>query len=238
MPMDEPCTHFRMDASPFQLLFKKACIGSRRFRNWVAILGGCAVCVICSYFWIDRPVALWVHAHQSYVAARDEFNPIARIPNPVILVSSVLFILLGLSKLAKRRWTRLEHVALTSSISVLVGETIKEALKWVFGRASPDVWLMRNSSPLGFREYQFHWFHGIGPFNSFPSGHMTTAAALIAVFWMSYPRFRPLYIAWCGIAAAGLVAFNFHFLGDVIAGTMLGTTVGLLITHSFPEQHN
>jgi len=52
--------------------------------------------------------------------------------------------------------------------------------------------------------------------------------AVLSVLWICYPRFRVLY-ALCMIAVAiALVAANFHFLGDVIAGAFLGISTGWL----------
>jgi membrane-associated phospholipid phosphatase len=192
--------------------------------------------VTCCYFWIDRPLAFWIHTRQGHFVGRDELNPLAGIPNPLVLVSVLTFFLLGFLQLAERPLNRTERVALASSSSVLIGETIKEILKWVFGRPSPDIWIMRNSSAVGYQAYQFHWFHGIAPFNSFPSGHMTALTAFIAILWVQYPRFRMIYAVVCLTAAVGLILFNFHFLGDVIAGAMLGAIVGMLASSSLVGQ--
>jgi len=62
---------------------------------------------------------------------------------------------------------------------------------------------------------------------SFPSGHAAVAAAVMSVLWILYPRLR---VAWgIGIvgADAGLVALNFHFLSDVVAGSFVGASTGL-----------
>lgn len=221
-----------MDELPSRFWFKVGSTGLRRFRNWLVVFAVGAIFVTFCYYWIDRPIAFWVHAHQTHFVTRGEFNQIVSIPNPAILVASVLFFLLGFSQLTVQPFKHLERVALVSSISLLVGETIKDVLKWVFGRPSPDIWAMSNSSAVGSLEYQFHWFHGVEPFNSFPSGHMTAATAVVAILWIHYPQFRPIYAVCCAIVAAGLIALNFHFLGDVIAGALLGATVGLLVSHT------
>ena len=195
-----------------------------------------AIFVTCCYFWIDRPLAFWIHTHQSHLLARDDLAPLAGIPNPTVLASLVAFLLLGFLHLAKRPLIRVEQVAMVSSSSVLIGETIKDVLKWAFGRPSPDLWTMSNSSAIGSQAYQFQWFHGTAPFNSFPSGHMTALTAFIAILWVQYPRFRMIYAVVCLTAAVGLILFNFHFLGDVIAGAMLGAIVGMLASSSLVGQ--
>ena len=42
---------------------------------------------------------------------------------------------------------------------------------------------------------------GGGAFNAFPSGHMATSCAVLAVLWLWYPRFRILYLM-AGIGVA------------------------------------
>jgi membrane-associated phospholipid phosphatase len=225
-----------MDAPLSRIRLNKLSTGSHRFWKFLVAVAVGAIFVACCYFWIDRALAFWVHTHQSHFVARDDLNAIAGVPNPAVLVSLVMFFLLGGFQLAGRALNRFEQVVLASSTSVLVGETIKDILKWVFGRPSPDIWVTSNSSAIGSQEYHFHWFHGIEPFNAFPSGHMTAVTAVIAILWIHYPRFRPIYAVSCLTVAAGLIAFNFHFLGDVIAGALLGAMVGLLASSSLLEK--
>ena len=222
-----------MDALRSQFRINQTDTGSHRFRNWLLSFALVGIFVICCYFWIDRPIAFWVYAHQHHLANKDDLDLIARVPNPLLLLAAVLFFLFGFSQVANRPLKHLQQVMLVSSTSVLVGEVINELLKWMFGRPSPDLWATANVSAAGAYEYDFHWFHGVEPFNSFPSGHMTSATAVLAVLWMCYPQFRRIYVPCCGLVAAGLVAFNFHFFGDVISGGMLGSTIGLLVLTLF-----
>ena len=207
---------------------------SRRFWSWLVALAIGAVVVAACYAWVDRPVALWVYAHQSRLVTKEDLSGIARIPNPAALVSVVVFVLLGIWRLARWPFGKLERAALASSGSVLIGEAIKDILKWVFGRPSPDLWEMSSLSATAAQNYQLHWFNGVEPFNSFPSGHMTAAAAVIAVLWMRYPKFRAIYALCLIVVATGLVALNFHFLADVIAGALLGATIGIIVSDLCP----
>ena len=50
----------------------------------------------------------------------------------------------------------------------------------------------------------------------------------MSVLWICYPRFRVLYALCMAAVAVALVAANFHFLGDVIAGGFLGVSTGWL----------
>jgi membrane-associated phospholipid phosphatase len=93
-------------------------------------------------------------------------------------------------------------------------------LKWlgknIFGRTNTRVWIANQASD------EFHWFHGSGVYNSFPSGHMAVFAAFFATLWLFYPRYRTISIGLLLSLAVALLATDYHFLSDVIAGAYLG----------------
>ncbi len=64
--------------------------------------------------------------------------------------------------------------------------------------------------------------------SSFPSGHMVLAGAFAGVFMRLYRTSILLFVALLVIAAALLIAGDWHFLSDVIAGTFVGVSAGLL----------
>jgi membrane-associated phospholipid phosphatase len=118
---------------------------------------------------------------------------------------------------------------LICSLSVLITEAAKEQLKFLFGRTWPESWTGNNPSFIRDGVYGFHFMHGGAGYNSFPSGHMATSCAVLAVVWLWYPRFRGLCIV-AGLAiGAGLVGGNYHFLSDVLAGAFLGASIGLMV---------
>lgn len=93
---------------------------------------------------------------------------------------------------------------------------LKWLFKYVFGRTNTRAWLADQMSD------GFHWFHGGGSYSSFPSGHMTVFAAFFAVVWLLYPRYRSISIGGLLLLAVALIATDYHFLSDVIAGAYLG----------------
>lgn len=95
----------------------------------------------------------------------------------------------------------------------------KSFLKYAFGRINTREWL------LAPQEYGFHWFSWDGRFSGFPSGHMLVITALVAVVWRFHPRCRPLCLALLVLLALALVATNYHFLSDVLAGAYAGLLV-------------
>ena len=109
-----------------------------------------------------------------------------------------------------------------SRFSRLAGSAIPLAylLKWlcklVFGRTNTRVWLVHQGS------IDFHWFHGGGNHSSFPSGHMAVFTAFLAAVWLFYPRHRSIAAGFLLVLAVALVATDYHFVSDVIAGAYLG----------------
>jgi membrane-associated phospholipid phosphatase len=207
--------------------------GGHRVRYWAFSFAILCVLIIACYLWIDRPVVLWVRDHQFYLRGKESLDALGRAPNPSILLAGLCFLVFGFAQFASRALNYAQLVVLVSSTSLLVGEALKDLFKWVFGRPSPDVWLAGNVSADGDYEYHFHWLRGAEPFNAFPSGHMTAAAAVLGILWMCYPQFRVIYSACGALAGLALVAFNFHFVGDVIAGALLGATVSVIVLSLF-----
>lgn len=93
---------------------------------------------------------------------------------------------------------------------------LKWAFKFVFGRTNTRFWLANQMSG------DFHWFHGGGVYSGFPSGHMTVFSAFFAAIWLFYPRYRSISLGLALILALALIATDYHFLSDVIAGAYLG----------------
>ena len=200
-----------------------------RLNQWlIALLIVSAAVAVC-YVWLDPAIALWVHAHRAVYRSREVLEPLTHIPDPLIPLAAAVFFILGLRALGGWPLRRIYDVIVVCSLSVIMGEQIKNELKWVFGRPWPETWRNGNSSFIENHDYGFHWFQGGGAFASFPSGHTTATLAVLSVLWICYPRFRPVYALIVLAVAAGLVGSNFHFLGDVIAGAFLGSTVGWLM---------
>ncbi len=100
---------------------------------------------------------------------------------------------------------------------------LKSVLKQLFGRVNTRVWLIHRP------EHDFHWFQGDEGYSGFPSGHMAVFAAFMVSAWLCYPRFRPLYLALMVVLGVALIATNYHFLGDVLAGAWLGVMVSVCV---------
>ena len=199
-------------------------------RQWLLALALTAVAVVISFYWLDRPIALFVHNHLPY-GTRKVAQPLSYIPDPLIWVAAITFVVLGLVGLSGRSLSKMQSVLLVCSVSLMVSETIKNELKFVFGRTWPETWYQNNPSFISDGIYGFNWFHGGQAYASFPSGHMTAICAVVSVFWIYYPQLRVIYLTIVLAGLVSLVGANFHFLSDCIAGAFLGVSIGLMASN-------
>ncbi|MGD9152749.1 MAG: phosphatase PAP2 family protein [Gammaproteobacteria bacterium] len=123
--------------------------------------------------------------------------------------------------------TKFLLISFVIAINVSIIWNIKNTLKWVFGRTWPLTWINNNPSLIKNHVFGFHFFHGGIGYSSFPSGHATVLATVITTLWVFYPKWRWLYII-IGLAVIfSLLALDYHFVSDIIAGFTLGVITGL-----------
>ncbi len=184
-----------------------------------------AILVTMSIAFIDRPVARFVHGalREPRIAAA-----LAHVPETRVLVPLLAFLVAGVALAAGIRAMEVLRIGGLAMASFAIAEFIKIGLKIAFGRPWPETWIHNNPSFIRDGVYAFSPFHGGQSFASFPSGHMTAASSVMVVAWLVLPRGRPLWALVMLGAAVGLVAMNYHFVADVIAGFFLGTAVAVV----------
>ncbi len=109
---------------------------------------------------------------------------------------------------------------------------LKDVLKYLFGRTNPRLWLVNPES------YGLHWFQGGGDYTAFPSGHMAVFTVLMLAVCRFYPRLGHACMGFLVLLAAALIATEYHFLSDVIAGAYLGLMVDLLAYRTLSLSHS
>jgi membrane-associated phospholipid phosphatase len=196
-------------------------------QRWLLTLAVTVLAIVISYLWLDRPIALLVHAQLPHYEA---FARLTHIPDPFVPLAVIVFVSLGLSTLSGRALSKLQTTALVCSISLIVAEAIKIQLKYIFGRAWPETWIQNNPSFIRDGAYGINLFHGGAGYASFPSGHSAVTCALISVLWIWHPNLRAIYLIVVFAVAIGLIGANYHFLSDVIAGAFVGVSTGWMAT--------
>lgn len=109
---------------------------------------------------------------------------------------------------------------------------LKDVLKYLFGRTNPRLWLVNPES------YGLHWFQGGGDYTAFPSGHMAVFTVLVLAVCRFHPRLGHACMGFLVLLAAALIATEYHFLSDVIAGVYLGLMVDILTYRTLSLAHH
>ena len=202
------------------------------FKRWLIALAAVIVLIVTFYGWLDLPIATWVHDNLTPYDRAEMYGPIAHIYNPLIPLAFAVLLIVGFRALIRRPFTKVTAVAFAAALSVIVTQGIKTLLKYIFGRTGPDT-IMATAWP-DWLTGGFNWFYKGA--SSFPSGHMATLCAVLAVLWLCYPRGKQLYLTAALAIAVVLIAANFHFVSDVIAGAFLGASVALWITQAIDSR--
>lgn len=189
---------------------------------WSLTLGLLAVAVC--YLWVDRPVAFYVHDHA--ISQYRVFKWLT-FPPPWMETWSPLVLALAMLRRAWGPLARWQQTLFVACLSLMVADEFRESLGAMCGRDWPETWHNDNPSLLGSGAYGFHWFVFGDDTGSFPSGHSARILGFASVFWIAFPRSRAACVVVCLPMLLSLVAMDYHFVSDVIAGSVLGGIVGM-----------
>jgi membrane-associated phospholipid phosphatase len=191
-------------------------------RTLLAVIA-CTVAVVICYYFVDRPIAFFVNDHRI-----PRFEELRWLTEPPPLVQSWAPLLLVL--LAVRRvvgpWQQWQHVLFVACVSLIVADQFRQSLGDLFGRYWPETWHDNNPSLIGTGAYGFHPFQVGDDVGSFPSGHSARIVGFTSVFWLAMPRSRWVCVVIAVPMLVALVGMDYHFVGDVLAGSALGGIVG------------
>lgn len=204
---------------------------------WIAPMLAALSCVLVvggAIAFLDRPISTFSHDVLHRPAWGVDLTYIARVPGPL---AAVALVYIGIRFLQARRimppgsrLSRAERITLAMSLATLLATLACILLKEAFGRLWPETWVHPpNPSWIGTHSFGFMPFHGGKGYESFPSGHTTRVTAPFSVLWRYVPRWRALWVVPTIAVMAGLLASDFHFFGDCLAGIYLGATAGALV---------
>lgn len=179
-----------------------------------------AILVVLSSEFLDERVALWVdHLLRSDPRLSQYTSGIPDLLLPAVLVLSVAMWAMYLRRVRRGSRDDRTRFFLLSGTALPVAYVTKLMLKYLFGRMNTRAWL---ENPV---DRSFHWFHGGGEYSSFPSGHMAVFTTLAVACWLFFPKHRVACLAVMIAVGFALVATDYHYLSDVIAGGYLGLVV-------------
>lgn len=179
-----------------------------------------ALLVLLCVRWLDVPLAYWVRDHLYAPGTWSRFT--SDLPDLLLQVVIATSAISWLCYRMRHNWRLGEtfgRLVLLNAWLPPVAYLVKALLKPVFGRVNTRVWLQEPGL------YGFHWFEFRPDCQGFPSGHMVVLVASLAAVARCYPRLRIACIVFAGLLGGALVATDYHFLSDVLAGALLGVLV-------------
>src|SRR4030095_8737228 len=200
-------------------------------RRSLIVTASCILAVLICYFWVDRSVTFFVYDHHinKIRVFRWLTYPPPEVQNWSALVLAIIMV--------RRAWGPFlpwQKVLLVACISLIVADDFRISLGDVFGRYWPATWTHDNPSLGGTGAYGFHPFQRGDDIGSFPSGHACRILGFAMVWVIAAPRNRTVQvvaIVLCAPMLVILVAMNYHFVSDVIAGSILGGIVATYAAH-------
>jgi membrane-associated phospholipid phosphatase len=188
----------------------------------------CIAAVVICYFWVDRPVAFFVYHHHinKIQVFRWLTYPPPEVQNWSALVLGILMV--------RRAWgpfLRWQKALFVACLSLIVADDFRISLGDVFGRYWPETWTHDNLSLIGTGTYGFHPFQRGDDVGSFPSGHAARILGFATVWTIAMPSTRVVVTVLCAPMLVSLVAMDYHFVSDVIAGSVLGGIVATYAAH-------
>jgi membrane-associated phospholipid phosphatase len=102
-------------------------------------------------------------------------------------------------------------------------------VKRMIGRARPMVG--GSLDPYLFSPFAWH-----PAYASLPSGHATTAFAVLVAFGTLWPRARTVLLIYALLIAVSRVIVNAHYPSDVLAGALVGIAGAILVRRYFAQR--
>ena len=179
-------------------------------------------------FFVDMSLARWAFVK----GLPGDLKHIVQFAETFAHGSGVFLILLAAMALDPRSWRVLPRLALGAYGAGLLADI----LKIVLARRRPNASDVMNTevwdSFLGFFAWRNAqtWQEALSrDIQSFPSGHAATAAGLACALSRLYPRATWFFVILTVLACFQRIAYQAHYLSDVLAGAAIGLLFNLLL---------
>lgn len=184
--------------------------------------------------WLDHPLTLLATSLPPDVRAF--FNDITRwgesdwilLPSLGLLVLTGAVALLIPKRIPRLALLQMVHMYALIFVGVGLPGLIANFLKRAIGRSRPE--LFDSVGTLG-----FHPFANNYVFESFPSGHTTTAFGFACIIGFLSPRWLPVGLIYAVAIGASRMIIGAHHSTDVLAGAVLGTLGAYAVRYVFAK---
>jgi undecaprenyl-diphosphatase len=205
-------------------------LGLSRSTAWWFVAGFVLAIAVLHAF--DHPLIVWgddlpddVHRVFKWITRWGESDWILI---PSLCGIGVAWLLSLVTRDGLRAWAK-QLLIVSSFIFLGVGlpSLVATLLKRIIGRARPVEWTA--AAPISFKPINWDAY----TFQSFPSGHSTTAFSLALTIAFLWPRsFWPMLGVAVLIAASRIITGQ-HYLTDITAGAVLGTLGAFAVRNFF-----
>ncbi|MCL5742322.1 MAG: phosphatase PAP2 family protein [Acidobacteria bacterium] len=187
------------------------------YRVWLLSLLICTLAIAAAFRYFDLAIATRVYG--ILPSAKSLATGFA---SAFLLgVETAIALALILFRIVRGYLSPLGRVTVLACLTSICAYAINDStLKLLFGVPVP-------AAVLHGAQHVFHLLGGSSR-SSFPSGHMVLAGSFAGVFMRFYRNTIVPFSTLLLIAAALLILGDWHFLSDVIAGTFVGVSAGLL----------
>nr|WP_321979657.1 phosphatase PAP2 family protein [uncultured Cohaesibacter sp.] len=196
--------------------------------DWVLVLVVTLSFIALGMLFVDEAAGYWkaTLSKETY----DLFQSVTRwgksenylVPSGLAVLITALLPWQRLSLGAKAALCQIQLAGLFIFIAVAGAGLSNNILKILFGRGRPRY----------FEEFGAHYFNSPGfasSFQSFPSGHSTTAGAMAIALTLLFPRLKWLWIAAGLWIAFSRVVVGAHYPSDIVAGFVYGAVFTWLL---------
>ncbi|HVZ13548.1 MAG TPA: phosphatase PAP2 family protein [Bauldia sp.] len=142
------------------------------------------------------------------------------IPSGALTVIVALGDWRAVSRTSAAAWREIGTFAFVFFLTIAATGIVADIIKPIVGRFRPDFVDGRVFAPLAFGGYGNY---------SFPSGHATTMATVAIIAAFVPGRWTPPILVAAALVAISRIVIAAHFPSDVVAGTLLGLSVGWLM---------
>ncbi|MCX7114799.1 MAG: phosphatase PAP2 family protein [Gammaproteobacteria bacterium] len=181
------------------------------------------LCIVLSYFFLDRPIAVYCHQHADELSNLNVVTHLGGIVKYLILFLCLAII----AKLRKQMTWVVRYVFLICWITGIYG--ICAILKHLLGRVRPPGWFVD------------HLFGFYGPslkdlYHSFPSGHTTIWVSLACGFGLFFPKQAKSFFVIALLCASTRILLTDHYVSDVLGTIYLTCMIWFFVLHQLQKE--